>query len=245
MSAFIIPDWPAPARVAALSTTRQGGVSRGAWHSFNLGEHCGDDAGAVQRNRALLGEHLPAKPNWLQQVHGSEVVRHSGMTGSLQESRQVADGQVTTEAGAVCAILTADCLPVLFCNRHGTQVAAAHAGWRGLAAGVLQRTIGEMSGPASELLAWMGPAIGPAVYEVGDEVKAAFAQLEAEGANAFVARGERWLFDLYAMARHVLQRAGVGHISGGGFCTFSDDERFFSYRRDSVTGRMASLIWLR
>jgi YfiH family protein len=243
MNDFIIPDWPAPPSVAALSTTRLGGVSKGPWHSLNLGTNSGDDPADVAQNRQLLNEVLPAPPRWLQQVHGHSVVRYDGQetlgAGSVQ-----ADAQWSNARGAVCAVLTADCLPVLFCDRQGTEVAAAHAGWRGLAAGVLENTVAAMSAPASGLLAWMGPAIGPAVYQVGAEVKAAFRQQEAEGAAAFTPDGDRWVFDLYAMARHRLQRAGVGHISGGGFCTYSVPERFFSYRRDNVTGRMASLVWL-
>jgi YfiH family protein len=240
----IIPDWPAPENVAAFSTTRAGGVSEGPWASMNLGQHCGDDAQAVAENRALLEGMLAARPFWLRQVHGSHVVQHPG---SLTEQLPAieADAQVSSVAGAVCAILTADCLPVLFCDRQGSQVAAAHAGWRGLAAGVLENTIAAMNSPAHELLAWLGPAIGPAAYEVGSDVKDAFSQDQAEGANAFVSHGERWLFNLYAMARHRLQKAGVKHISGGKYCTLSDPTRFFSYRRDGVTGRMATLVWLK
>lgn len=243
MNDFIIPDWPAPPSVAALSTTRLGGVSQGPWQSLNLGTNSGDDPNDVARNRQRLNEVLPASPRWLQQVHGRTVVQHAGPESLLAGSVQ-ADAQWSSARGAVCVVLTADCLPVLFCDRQGTQVAAAHAGWRGLAAGVLENTVAAMSTPASELLAWMGPAIGPAVYQVGAEVKAAFRQQEDEGAEAFAADGDRWLFDLYAMARHRLQRAGVGHISGGGVCTYCDPERFFSYRRDIVTGRMATMVWL-
>lgn len=240
---WIIPDWCAPATVGALSTTRNGGVSEGPWQSLNVGTASGDNPADVARNRQLLNEALPAPPRWLKQVHGNLAVRHSGQD-SLAAGSVQADAQWSSEKGAVCVVLAADCLPVLFCDQQGTEVAAAHAGWRGLAAGVLESTVAAMSSPASELLAWMGPAIGPAVYQVGDEVKAAFRQQESEGAEAFIADGDRWLFDLYAMARHRLKRAGVGHISGGGFCTFSDPQRFFSYRRDKVTGRMASLVWL-
>jgi YfiH family protein len=244
MNDYIIPDWPAPPQVGALSTTRNGGVSQGPWQSLNLGTNSGDDPPDVARNREGLNEVLPAPPRWLQQVHGHTVVPHDGQA-SLAAGSVPADAQWSNTRGAVCAVLTADCLPVLFCDRRGTEVAAAHAGWRGLAAGVLENTVAAMSSPASELLAWMGPAIGPAVYQVGAEVKDAFRQQQAEGAAAFVADGDRWLFDLYAMARHRLLHAGVGHVSGGGFCTFSEPQRFFSYRRDKVTGRMASLVWLR
>jgi YfiH family protein len=245
MSDWIIPGWPAPASVAALSTTRLGGVSKGPWQSLNLGLNSGDSTADVLHNRALLTEVLPAAPHWLQQVHGNRVVQHpGGRTDSATASASQADAQWSNESGAVCAVLAADCLPVLFCNRSGNQVAAAHAGWRGMAAGVLENTVASLHGPASELMAWMGPAIGPAVYQVGAEVVAAFAEQQAEGANAFQPDGDRWLFDLYAMARHRLLRAGVGHISGGDFCTYSDAQRFFSYRRDGQTGRMANLVWL-
>jgi YfiH family protein len=244
MENLIIPDWPAPDCVVALSTTRAGGVSEGPWASMNLGQHCGDDPQSVAENRTLLEGLLPAKPFWLQQVHGTRVVQHPGSFPHELPLTQ-ADAQVSSDVGAVCAILTADCLPVLFCDQQGSQVAAAHAGWRGLASGVLENTIAAMNAPAHEILAWLGPAIGPAAYEVGRDVKDAFSQDQAEGANAFTSHGDRWLFDLYAMARHRLQRAGVSHTSGGEFCTLGDAERFYSYRRDRVTGRMASLIWLK
>jgi YfiH family protein len=273
---WIIPDWPAPASVKAVATTRLGGFSEGPWHSLNLGTNSGDDPAAVARNRAWLAQHLPAEPRWLQQVHGTTVLRHPGnatrpgnpgndagpgereaapVRAAPESIPPKADAQWSNSKGAVCAVLTADCLPVLFCDREGTRVAAAHAGWRGLAAGVLENTVAAMGIPASDLMAWLGPAIGPMAYQVGDEVRAAFLRKESESglqtagaqtaAYAFKAQGERWLFDLYAMARYRLQKAGVGHISGGGFCTFSDSGRFFSYRRDGTTGRMASLVWLR
>ncbi len=244
MNDWIIPDWPAPASVAAISTTRSGGVSKGPWQSLNLGVNSGDDPDDVIQNRALLTENLPAAPHWLQQVHGRRVVQHTGVLLADPTERVEADAQFTRDQHAVCAVLAADCLPVLFCDRRGTVVAAAHAGWRGMAAGVLENTVLTMGPPTSDLMAWMGPAIGPAVYQVGDEVKAAFASQQAAGADAFRPDGNRWLFDLYAMARHCLQQAGVGHISGGGYCTYSDSERFFSYRRDRATGRMTSLVWL-
>lgn len=244
MKDWIIPDWPAPASVGAISTTRWGGVSKGPWQSLNLGLNSGDDAEDVGKNRALLVQQLPAAPHWLQQVHGKRVVQHPGALPPGNPISVEADAQFTRDPHAVCAVLAADCLPVLFCDRRGTVVAAAHAGWRGLAAGVLENTVTAMGVRAGDLIAWMGPAIGPAVYQVGDEVKAAFVHQQAAGADAFRPDGNRWLFDLYAMARHCLQQLGVGHISGGNFCTFSDPERFFSYRRDQVTGRMANLVWL-
>jgi len=249
MSDWIVPDWPAPASVAALSTTRLGGVSKGPWQSLNLGLNSGDIAENVLRNRSLVTELLPNVPNWLQQVHGNRVVQHPGSrldSATVSASQaDVADAQWSSEPGAVCAVLAADCLPVLFCNHSGNQVAAAHAGWRGMATGVLENTVASLHGPASELMAWLGPAIGPAVYQVGAEVVAAFAEQQAQGADAFQPDGDRWLFDLYAMARHRLLRAGVSHISGGEFCTYRDAHRFFSYRRDGQTGRMANLVWLK
>jgi hypothetical protein len=240
---WIEPDWPAPRRVRAVSTTRSGGCSRGPYRSFNLGAHCGDAAAAVERNRAVLRAVLPAEPCWLRQVHGTGVLVHGGDSPGGAAPPE-ADAQISRRAGLVCAILTADCLPVLLCDRRGTEVAAAHAGWRGLAAGVLERTVQAMTAPPGSLLAWLGPAIGPAAYEVGDDVRAAFAPHQAEGARAFRPQGSRWLFNLYAMARHCLARAGVEAVWGGNCCTHTDAGRFFSHRRDGVCGRMATLIWL-
>jgi hypothetical protein len=240
---WIEPDWPAPRRVRALSTTRSGGCSRGPYRSFNLGAHCGDEAAAVERNRAVLRAVLPGEPCWLRQVHGVDVLVHAGDPPGGAAPPE-ADAQISRRAGLVCAVLAADCLPVLLCDRRGTEVAAAHAGWRGLAAGVLEQTVRAMAAPPDSLLAWLGPAIGPAAYEVGDDVRAAFAQHEAEGARAFRPHRSRWLFDLYAMARHCLARAGVAAVWGGNCCTHTDAGRFFSHRRDGVCGRMATLIWL-
>jgi hypothetical protein len=238
----IVPDWPAPARVRAVVTTRVGGVSRPPWNSLNLADHVGDDPADVAENRRRLREEakLPGKPLWLKQVHGCDVVdvdeRASGCA---------ADAAVATEPGRVCAVLTADCLPVLFCDRAATVVGIAHAGWRGLAAGVLEQTVARLGCPAPDLLAWLGPAIGPQAFEVGDEVRSAFVARDPQAADCFLPspRG-RWLADLYGLARLRLLRAGVEEIHGGGLCTFSDAARFYSYRRDGVTGRMASLVWL-
>lgn len=238
--AFLIPDWPAPARVRALQTTRIGGVSAAPWNTLNLGGHVGDDPASLAANRSLLSPHLPAQPVWLQQVHGTAVV-----DAAVSEDDVEADAAFASAPGAVCAVMTADCLPVLFCDRAGSVVAAAHAGWRGLAAGVLEATIAAMNVPPHELLAWLGPAIGPENFEVGDEVLAAFVADDPAARDAFKAKlPGKWLADIYHLARLRLQRAGVAEISGGGFCTVADDERFFSYRRDRVTGRMATLIWL-
>ena len=238
--------WPAPPNVHAFCTTRSGGVSAPPWHSLNLGARCGDAPERVQENRRRLAAELPAPPCWLHQVHGDRVLRHPGAETAAQpkpqhEPEPEADGLVAFEPGQVCAVLAADCLPVLFCDRAGRRVAAAHAGWRGLAAGVLENTVQALDAPPGELLAWLGPAIGPSVYEVGPEVVAAFDGIEVAAHPG--AKAGRWLLDLYAIARHRLAAAGVTAVYGGGLCTFSDPARFYSYRRDGVTGRMASLIW--
>jgi len=238
---FISPDWPAPANVRAAVTTRSGGVSVGPYASLNLGDHVGDEPVAVAENRARLVHALalPAEPGWLKQVHGTCV-----LDAALADGRE-ADAGFATGPGVVCAVLTADCLPVLFCDRHGTHVAAAHAGWRGLAAGMLERTVEALGVPPGDVLAWLGPAIGPEAFEVGEEVRAEFLRHDARAAEAFRPSPEgRWLADLYALARLRLQRQGVTAIHGGGLCTFRDAARFYSYRRDGVTGRMASLVWL-
>jgi len=239
----IVPDWPAPKRVRALSTTRQGGCSPAPWDSLNMGLYGGDDPGRVHSNRALLRQLLPCEPVWLRQVHGVAVVRCGPADVPDEGAAPAADAQVADTPGQVCAVLAADCLPVLLCDRSATVVAAAHAGWRGLAAGVLERTIASMAVRPQQLLAWLGPAIGPQVYEVGDEVRRAFAD-GGTAAGAFRPHGQRWLLDLYAMARYRLALSGVTAVWGGDYCTFTDARRFFSHRRDAATGRMASLIWL-
>jgi hypothetical protein len=212
---------------------------------MNLGAHCADEATAVHRNRALLRSYLPADPLWLAQEHGTRVLCHPATDFALPSSAgAVADAQFAALPGQVCAILSADCLPVLFCNRAATRVAAAHAGWRGLAAGVLEQTVKALGCPPHQLLAWLGPAIGPAAFVVGDEVRAAFMSRDERASSAFAWHGNRWLCDLYLLARQRLELAGVGEISGGGYCTYSEPQRFFSYRRDKVTGRMATLVWL-
>jgi YfiH family protein len=236
----IRPDWPAPARVRSCCTTRAGGVSSGRWNGLNLAEHVGDDLDAVRENRALLNAQLglTSEPLWLEQQHGTAVCT------PLAASR-CADACFEDRPEIVCAVLTADCLPVLFCDRAGTCVAAAHAGWRGLLAGILEQTVATFPDPPDQLLAWLGPAIGPAAFEVGDEVRTAFLAADPASADQFTPHGSRhWLADLYGLARQRLAQSGVEQISGGGLCTFSDPDRFFSYRRDGVTGRMASLIWL-
>ena len=236
---MILPDWPAPPSVKSLMTTREGGVSGAPWASFNLGDHVGDDPARVAANRARLRERLPAEPGWLRQVHSARVVE-LGRDANLE-----ADASFTREQEQVCAVLTADCLPVLFCDRAGSVVAAAHAGWRGLAGGVLEATVAAMRADPGEVLAWMGAAIGPAAFEVGDEVRGNFVGQHPEAASAFVPHGPgKWLADLYRLARIRLESAGVRAVYGGGRCTFSEADVFFSYRRDGVTGRMASLVWL-
>ena len=234
------PDWPAPARVKSLQTLRSGGVSVAPWASFNLGDHVGDDPLHVAANRDALTACLPSAPCWLQQVHGTLAVNAENTPKPA-----VADAAFTRQPGRVCAVMTADCLPVLFCDRAGSVVAAAHAGWRGLLGGVLESTLAAMAVAPEHVLAWLGPAIGPSAFEVGDEVRAAFvAELPAAG-EAFAPCGQgKWLADLYALARLRLARAGVTAVYGGNACTYSDPAHYFSYRRDGVTGRMATLIWL-
>lgn len=237
---LLLPDWPAPANVRAVQTTRLGGVSGAPWAQLNLGDHVGDLPERVAANRGALRQYLPADPCWLTQVHGIAVV-----DADLPHDLPAADASVARLPGSVCTVMTADCLPVLLCDRAGTVVAAVHAGWRGLLAGVVENALQQMRVPSGEILAWLGPAIGPACFEVGDEVRAAFVASDAEVEHAFKAGVPgKWLADIYALARLRLQAAGVVSISGGDLCTVSDPARFFSYRRDGVTGRMASLIWL-
>lgn len=238
------PDWPAPPRVGAAVSTRAGGVSTGPWASLNLGSHVGDDPACVAENRrrlrAALG--LDAEPGWLAQVHGTAVARVDDACDGPPE----ADAAVAFAPGRACAILTADCLPVLLCDAGGTGVGAAHAGWRGLAAGVVEAAVAALGCPPDDVLAWLGPAIGPDAFEVGAEVRAAFVDDDARAASAFRPNGRgRWQADLYALARLRLARAGVGRVYGGGWCTYSDPARWYSHRRDGRCGRMASLVWLR
>jgi YfiH family protein len=218
-------------------TTRQGGVSDAPWASLNLGDHVGDAPDRVAVNRGRLREHLPAEPCWLKQVHSARIV--PAATGVPE-----ADAAFSRQPHTVCAVLTADCLPVLLCDRAGSVVAAAHAGWRGLADGVLEASVAAMQTPPDELLIWLGAAIGPAAFEVGDDVREAFMAQHAETTVAFVPHRGKWLADLYQLARIRLAHMGVHAVYGGGRCTFSEAGTFFSYRRDGVTGRMASLIWI-
>jgi YfiH family protein len=227
--------------VRCLSSLRCGGVSEAPYDSLNLGGHVGDVPQAVRENRERLkvAARLPREPDWLNQVHGK------GVRILESDPKGAADGAVTRQPGRVCAVLTADCLPVVFTTDSGEVIAAAHAGWRGLAAGILEATVGKMRAPAPSILAWLGPAIGPKHFEVGSEVREAFLAESAEAAPAFVAneRG-RFLADLYALARFRLARIGVKRVYGGDLCTFADKDRYFSHRRDGKTGRQATLIWL-
>lgn len=235
-------DWPAPRNVHTASTLRSGGISASPFDTLNLGTHVGDDPAAVRSNRQRLRDalQLPSDPCWLEQVHGAQVVE-----ADQWRTPPKVDACIARSPGKVCAVMTADCLPVLLCNRAGDRVAAAHAGWRGLAGGVLESTVSSLGLPGAELLAWLGPAIGPQAFEVGDEVRIAFTARDAATTQAFAPshRAGHWLADLYLLARQDLARLGVTAVYGGGFCTVSD-ARFFSYRRDGQTGRMASLIWL-
>lgn len=240
---WVEPDWPAAEHVRVLSTLRGGGVSEGPYASLNLAAHVGDRPEAVAANRLLLREaaHLPGEPLWLEQVHGTGVVRHAGSAGKTPR----ADAAVTFEPGRVCAVMTADCLPVVFADRAGTRVGVAHAGWRGLVGGVLQATIAALEVPPADLLAWLGPAIGPAAFEVGPEVREAYLAHVPGSAACFTPNDRgRYLADIYGLARLVLVAAGVAGVHGGGRCTHEETQRFFSYRRDGVTGRMATLAWL-
>ena len=241
---LILPDWPAPARVRAASTTRREGVSEPPCDSLNLGHGARDDREAVTENRRRLRGvlALPAEPAWIRQVHGDTVA--SAETVS-DVHRPEADASVSRSPGLACVVMTADCLPVLLCDRGGAVVAAAHAGWRGLARGILPATVAAMDRPPGHLMAWLGPAIGSKVYEVGPEVREHFLDQDRAHGNSFrPSPAGRWLADLYAIARRQLHGHGVTAVYGGEFCTYSDPDRFYSYRRDGSSGRMASLIWL-
>jgi YfiH family protein len=239
---WIVPDWPAPARVRAFATTRQGGVSDGEYATLNLGAGSGDDPARVARNRDRLHEHLPEAPQWPAQRHGIDVVR---LGERRLETAPVADAVVTGAARRVCSVLTADCMPLLLCDESGTQVGAVHAGWRGLSAGVIERAVQAMGVVPGTLLAWMGPTIGQSAFEVGPEVRAAFVDADAAAADAFVpGQPGKFHADLYHLARLRLRSAGVARVHGGGYCTFNEHERFFSYRREKKSGRMGVFIWL-
>lgn len=243
---LLSPDWPVDPRVGAVTTLRIGprspGASRGPWADFNLGDRVGDEADAVRRNRRQLREalDLPAEPAWLKQVHGTRV-----LTLPTDERSPEADAVVCDRPGPVCAILTADCLPVFLAHRDGSAVGLAHAGWRGLAAGIIEATLDRLPGEPVDMAAWLGPAIGPSAFQVGGEVREAFIASDPGAADAFRPDTEgRWRADLHALARRRLEARGVGWIGGTRSCTWSEPARFFSHRRQAPCGRMASLIWI-
>ncbi|NBB12021.1 peptidoglycan editing factor PgeF [Pseudomonas sp. SLFW] len=239
MADWLIPDWPAPVGIKACVTTRSGGVSVAPFDSFNLGDHVDDDPDAVAQNRSTLTTALNIQPAWLKQVHGINVVEASA-AHVMQ-----ADASWSKTPGIACTIMTADCLPALFCNRQGTQVAAVHAGWRGLAAGVLEAAVDSFVDAPADILVWLGPAIGPQAFEVGPEVREAFMASHPETAEAFVpsVNDGKFMADIYQLARLRLAAHGVTAVYGGGLSTYND-ERFFSYRRGARTGRFASLVWI-
>jgi len=240
---WMVPDWPASTPVRALATTRVGGYSQVPYKGLNLGLGIGDEDAAVHANRDLLraAAELPAPPLWLRQVHGNRVVHAA--SGVARAAR--ADACVARAAHQVCAVLTADCLPILLCDLRGTRIGAAHAGWRGLAAGVLEATVAALATRPADLLAWIGPGIGRDAYEVGNELRQTFLAQHSGDRIAFTKNDRgRWQCDLALLARRRLMRIGVPVVRGGAWCTVSDPERFYSYRRDGVTGRMATLIWI-
>lgn len=248
-SSFITPNWPSPANVRAMQTTRAGGVSLAPYHDFNLGAHVNDDAMAVAHNRQLLSPFMPSEPVWINQVHGVKAI-DAAIAGCAAE----ADAAYTIKENTVCVTMTADCLPVLLCDQAGTIVAAVHAGWKGLLDGVIESTVHRMlvampNLAPQNLMVWLGPAIGPQAFEVGSEVREAFVTVDANATVAFKLAGnneasyDKWLGDIYQLARQRLNTIGVSQIYGGDFCTYTDEARFFSYRRDNVTGRMATIIW--
>ena len=238
----LCPDWPAPGNVHAWSTFRAGGVSEAPYDQLNLADHVGDDKHAVSRNRQLLKQSLalPAEPCWLEQVHGIDVIE-----ASTAMENNVADGSFTSKPGCVCVVMTADCLPVLLCDKQGTVIAAVHAGWRGLLQGVIPAAVEKLQVPNDQILAWLGPAIGPQSFEVGREVKEAFLDADLNNGGAFLpSTTGHFVANLYQLAELQLKRLGINEVYGQKWCTYQDKAHYFSYRRDGVTGRMASLIWL-
>ncbi len=247
---LIYPNWLAPANVKALQTTRLGGISAAPYDTLNLGLHVGDDPVRVNRNRQLLEPLLPSEPVWLEQVHGVEVAN-----ADAAACRVVADASIARQRGSVCVVMTADCLPVLLCDEAGTVVGAVHAGWKGLAAGVIESTVKAMDVAPQELMAWFGPAIGPEAFEVGEDVRAAFMAHDDKAAEAFKptpsplmgeggGEGGKYNADIYLLGRQRLNSLGITRIHGGNYCTYHQKDKFFSYRRDGVTGRMGTFIWL-
>jgi len=238
-SDLIIPDWPAPSNVHAIQTTRQGGFSEAPFESLNLGAHVQDHLITVVKNRQLLNQFVPTEPVWLNQVHGTKVV-----DAALSSCIQDADASFTRQSNVVCVTMTADCLPVLLCDKQGTAVAAIHAGWRSLCNGVIENAVLTMGLKAEDLLAWLGPAIGPDAFEVGAEVRQSFIEKDTNATQAFQPNADKWLANLYLLATQRLNNVGIKAIYGGGDCTYSFPERYFSFRRDGMTGRMATMIWL-
>lgn len=236
----IVPDWPAPPNVHALITTRNGGVSQGPYRSLNLGTHVGDECTAVAQNRRRVRAYLPAEPRWLNQVHGSRVVAAETVLDAVE-----ADAAFTQEANVVCVVMVADCLPVLLCDREGRTVAIAHAGWRGLAGGVVESAVAACDCAPKDMMAYLGPAIGPTAFEVGADVRDTFVGMDARAEAAFTPHAPgKWLADIFLLAQQRLAGAGICAIYGGELCTYSQAQQFFSHRRDKVSGRMAAFIWL-
>lgn len=241
MTEFIQPQWPAPACVSAYCSTRRGGHSARPYDSLNLALHVGDDAASVAGNRQILRDRLslPGEPAWLNQIHGTRAVVLE------RERERDADAAITREPGRIAVIMTADCLPILLCNRDGSEVAALHAGWRGLQAGVIQSTLQTMRSDGGQLLAWIGPGISQAAFEVGDEVRLAFTDSDSGALDYFAPHGAgHWLCDLAGLAQRVLERHGVGAVFRDSHCSYKNADLFYSYRRDGATGRMAALIWI-
>jgi YfiH family protein len=252
---WIVPNWPAPSHVKALTTLRTGGVSAKPFDNFNLGDHVGDNPDTVQENRKrlILEGNLPKAPCWISQVHGIEVINlddYASWIAKHPHSVPTADASISFKPRQVSSVLTADCLPLLLCDKRGTQVAAVHAGWRGLAQGVIQATVAKFNCDSADILAWMGPAIGPNAFEVGLDMKEAFtmkgdeAAFKAQGKDNKDNKSPKWTADLYALARIRLQSLGITEIYGGDHCTYTEEDKFFSFRRSNPTGRQATLIWL-
>lgn len=250
---FIFPDWPAPDNVKSLITTRSSGASRSPYASFNLADHVGDQPEHVKANRRMLLDKIRHPIPWIHQVHGCEVMTLSGEESLTEDGRYIADAVTTKAPGIVCAVQTADCLPLLMCDRKGSQVAAVHAGWRGLAAGIVSKAVDQFNAPAADLMVYLGPAISQPFFQVGEDVVDMFLQSErqkkyAEPVSASFKKDSReegkYLADLYRLAKSELNALGVNGIFGGSYCSYAEDDRFYSYRRDGITGRMASLIWL-
>ncbi len=243
-SDFIIPDWPAPKNVHALQTNRDGGVSQSPYDRLNLGSHVKDNPLHVAQNRQLLSQYLPSEPVWLNQIHGTQVLNAGVVDAADTSCVPDADASFSTRKNIVCVTMTADCLPVLLCDTAGMVVASIHAGWRSLCDGVIEATVAKLPVIPNQIMAWLGPAIGSQAFEVGGEVRAQFIAKEAQAEAAFKAHGDKWLGDIYLIATQRLNKLGITQIYGGGLCTYTDKEKFFSFRRDGDTGRMATMIWL-